>query len=164
MYIGYNKYQRYGKIILIILLVLPAWGMIAKLPPDDFSLDIFILLIVLIIIVGEIFMLMQLLFLPSGVEIDNDNKALTVHYFLIKPNTIGLEDILDYSTTKIFTKSTEYGGVLVHTKRGRKYLFDDFNIADYKPIKDFLDTCQVSFAGHEKFSNVSYFTAYFKYK
>lgn len=109
-------------------------------------------------------MLVQLIFLPSGVEISNDNKTLTVHYFFIKPNTIRSEDILDYSTTKIYTKSTEYEGVLVHTKKGRKYLFDDFNIADYRPIKDFLETCQISFAGHEKFGNVSYFIAFFRYK
>src|ERR1700739_3505441 len=116
MYIGYNKYQRYGKIFFIVFYIFIGWVLILRLPPNAFPTDTFMILLVIFILLGSIFMLMQLIFLPSGVEINNDDKTLTVYYFLIKPNIIRAEDILDYSTTKICTKSTDYEGVLVHTK------------------------------------------------
>ena len=109
-------------------------------------------------------MALQLLIFPKGVEIDNDNKSLTIHYFLKSQNTLYASDILNYTTTKIVTRSTNYEGVLVNSKTGQKYLFDDFNINDFKPIKTFLDSCKISFIGHEKFNNISYFISFFKIK
>lgn len=166
MYISYNKYQRYGKIVFITFFILIGWALIWVIVfrrPPTLQIDTYLILILLIILLGTAFMLIQLIFLPSGVEINTDNKSLNVHYFLIKPKKISSEDILNYSSTIIYTKSTAYEGVLVHTKSGGKYLFDDFNLADYKPIKEFLEACHINFAGNEKFRNISYFIAFFRH-
>jgi hypothetical protein len=109
-------------------------------------------------------MILQLLFFPKAVEINNVDQTLTVHYLFLSPNIIYMTDMSEYLTTRLITKSTNYEGILLHVKSGRKYLFDDINLSDYKPIKSFLDDCKINFAGHEKFNNFSYFISFFKYK
>ncbi len=100
-------------------------------------------------------MIFQLFFFPKGIEINNADKTLITHYFLLRPNVIYLEDIIDYSTTKIITRSRDYEGVLINSKKGRKYLFTNYNISDYKPVKIFLDECRISFSGDQKFNSTS---------
>jgi hypothetical protein len=107
-------------------------------------------------------MTLQLLFFPKAVEINKANNSLTVHYFLLRPNIIYSADISEYKSTRLNTKSTNYSGILVRIKSGKKYLFGDINLSDYKPVKMFLDECKISFGGHEKFNNISYFASCFK--
>ena len=167
MYISYNKNQVYGKIALIIIISFIVGLFIFYHPPfpKDISWQFILLLLIWVIVLfALIFMALQLLIFPKGVEIDDDTESLTIHYFLKSQNTLYANDILNYTTTKIVTRSTNYEGVLVHSKTGQKYLFDDFNITDFKPIKIFLDSCKISFVGHEKFTNISYFISYFKIK
>ena len=61
------------------------------------------------------------------------------------------------------TSSSRYEGVLLNLKDGKKILIGDFNLKDYQPIKTFLETNNVSYIGHEKFSFVTYFINYFKH-
>ena len=108
-------------------------------------------------------MFLQLLFFPKGVEINDSDKTITVHYFFMWQEIIESRDILSYTNTKLGTKSTIYEGVLVKLKNGKKYLFDDINITNYKPVKSFLEDCKIDFLGDEKFNNISYFKSFFKY-
>jgi hypothetical protein len=111
-----------------------------------------------------VIMTLQLLFFPKAVDINHVDQTLTVHYFFLQPNIIYATEMSAYSTTKLNTRSTSYEGVVLHVKSGRKYLFDDMNLSDHKPVKSFLEDCKISFSGHEKFNNISYFVSFFKYK
>ena len=168
MYISYNKYQVYGKVVLLVIffsLIGLLFFFHPSLPEFHFTFQVaFLMALWLSIFCFLVFMTFQLLFFPKAIEINDVDHTLTVHYFLLRPNIIYSTDISEYTTTKLATKSTNYEGVLVHIKSGRKYLFDDINLSDYKPVKSFLDNCKINFAGHEKFSNISYFISFFKYK
>jgi hypothetical protein len=168
MYISYNKYQVYGKVV-ILFTIFSLFGLFVlfhpPLPELHFTfLTVFIISIAVIICSFLVLMIIQLLFFPKAIEINKLAKTLTVHYFILRPNLIYSTDMLEYTTTELVTKSTRYEGILVHTKGGRKYLFDDVNISDYRPIKTFLEDIKIPFSGHEIFSNVSYFVSFFKYK
>ena len=135
------------------------------LPKLHFTFQVaFLFMLWLLLLYMLFFMTLQLLFFPKGVAIDNVNQTLTVHYFFMRPNIILATDISEYTTTKLITRSTNYEGVLIRLKTGRKYLLDDINLSDYKPVKVFLDDSKVNFTGHEKFNNFRYFTTFFKYK
>jgi len=168
MYISYNKYQVYGKVVMLTIfysLIVLFVFLHPPLPVFHLTFQaIFLIALWLLIFCFCVFMTLQLLFFPKAIEINNIDNTLTVHYFLLRPNIIYSTDISEYTTTKLVTKSTDYEGVLVHIKSGRKYLFNDISLSDYKPVKSFLDDCKISFAGHEKFSNISYFISFFKYK
>lgn len=126
--------------------------------------SIFIALIFLLLFAMMALMSMQLLFFPKAVEINSTEQALTIHYFTLPSKTIYPNEISEYTTTVLHTRTTDYEGVLVHSKTGRKYLFDDISITDYKPVKYFLEDSKISLAGKEKFNNLSYFILFFKFR
>lgn len=168
MFISDNKYQVYGK-VMMLLIFFSLIGVFAffhpALPQFHFTFQVaFLLALLLLIFTFLVFMALQLLLFPKAIEINAVDNTLTIHYFLLRPNIIYSSDISEYTATRLATKSTNYEGVLVHIKSGRKYLFGDINLSDYKPVKSFLDDRKINFAGQEKFSNVSYFISFFKYR
>jgi hypothetical protein len=168
MYISYNKYRVFGKTAMVALCLL-FFGVIvlffARLPEFHFSFQMAVVIILApLIFCLFVIMTLQLLFFPKAVDINNVDQTLTVHYFFLHPNIIYATDMSAYSTTKLNTRSTNYEGILLHVKSGRKYLFDDMSLSDYKPVKSFLEDYKINFAGHEKFNNFSYFVSFFKYK
>lgn len=168
MYISYNKYQVIAKTVILFLIFLLI-GLFAYFHPPlpAFQLTfplLFLLILFIVLCYFIIIMFLQLLFFPKAIEINTTDKTLTVQYFLHPQNIISLTDILEYSTTRLDTKSTLYEGVLVLTKSGRKYLFSDMNLSDYKPVRLFLDNGHISFKGSETFRNTSYFISFFKYR
>ena len=168
MYISYNKYQVYGKaVILFFLLTIIGLFTFFHPPLLQFHLSVqvlFLILLALLIVYFIILMTLQLLLFPKGIEIDYIEKTLTVHYFLFRSTIIYSTDILEYATTLLVTKSTNYEGILVLLTSGRKYLFADINLSDYKPVKLFLDDCNINISKDEEFSNIAYFISFFKFK
>ncbi len=166
MTIGFNKYQFYGKIIILIIF-LPLFGFFIYALPhinfDDVPIGaiIFLALIWMLLMLLLILSTLQLIFLPKGVEIDDEKKTLTLKFLFTKSVTIKLADLKEYFTIMISTKSTNYEGILINNISGKEYILDNFNLADYKPIKIFLDDTKVEFSGHKKFSFVPYFFKYF---
>ena len=168
MYISYNKYQAWGKIavsilvfgIMVILIHFIPW---AKLDFHFSFTMIFAIILWLLAILFFILMFLQLIFFPRGVEINSDARNLTVHYFMLRPRTIDAHTMLKYTNTKLYSRSTIYPGVLIYLKNGKKYLFDEISIRDYKPVKEFLDSRGVYFGGDEKFNNISYFMAFLRH-
>lgn len=162
MEIGFNKYQVFGKIILIPFLGFFFSLLIIALPNINFKNDsflfvIFFTLIISLLFVMFIIMILELFFLPKGVSIDYQNKSLTLSYFFLKQNVINIAEIIDYNSTNISSKSTIYECLLINTDYNKTYLVGNFNLKDYIPIKNFLEESQVSFGGHKKISIVIYF-------
>lgn len=136
-------------------------------PPFPKSIDwqsIYLFVIYLLLALALLLIVMQLLFFPNGVQIDNVTQSLTIHYFLKRAVTINVSDITYFTTTKIITRSSRYEGILVHTICNRQYLFTDFNLTDHTPVRAFLENKKITFAGHEKFKNISYFITFFKHR
>jgi hypothetical protein len=157
--IGPNKYQLIGKLIILIVSValLLLFVNVMIYPPVNNTqsvwllpacIAIFLLLIVIIFI--------QLLFLPTSFAI-NDSEII-IKYLLLRSKYLQLEDIDSYATTLIFTRNSEYKGVLVHLMNGKRILLSDFNLKDYSSILTFLETSNVKFNGQEKFKFISYYT------
>ncbi len=169
MYISYNKYQLFGKIILLTIIVLLAALFAYYRPPVNFNnapiVGIILLIVIWVLLIYALtIMILQLLFFPKAVEINRIDHALTVHYLFQHPNIIHITDIAEYLTTRLITKSTNYEGILLHVKSGRKYLFTNGNLSNYNPVQSFLDDCKINFSGHEKFNNILYFVSFFRYK
>lgn len=166
MTIGFNKYHIYGQIITIVIF-LPLFGFFIYALPhmkfDDAPIGgiIFLALIWMLSMLLLILSALQLIFLPKGVQIDDEKQTLILKFLFTKSVTVELADLTEYFTIIISTKSTSYEGILIKNKSGREYILDDFNLADYKPIKIFLDNRKIDFSGHKKFSFVSYFFRYF---
>lgn len=167
MYISYNKNQLYRKFLALALIALAAGMFILFHPPLPKSIDwqsIYFFVIYLLLALALLLILMQLFFFPNGVQVDYTTQSLTIYYFLKREVTIHLSDITYYTTTKIITRSSRYDGILVHAVDNRQYLFTDFNLTDYTPVRAFLENKKIVFTGHEKFKNISYFIAFFKHR
>lgn len=168
MTIGFNKYQFYGKIIILTIVLSLIGLFIYYRPPIKFDHAqiggiIFLILVWTLVMFFLILMTLQIIFLPKGVKIDKQNKTLTLRFLFAKPLMVLPNDINEFCTITVKTKSTNYEGVLIKAKNEKEYILGDFNLEDFRPIKTFLEETGVSFAGHCKFSFVSYFIKYFRY-
>lgn len=108
-------------------------------------------------------MLLQFFFLPKGVKIDYQNKNITVKFLIAKPLILLPSDIVEFCSIKTITKSTVYEGILIRTKKQKEFILSNFNLANYEPIKIFLEDSKVIFSGHNKFSFFAYFFRYFSH-
>lgn len=167
MLIAFNKYQVYGKIAILSIFLLFFGLFIFLAPPLKSDVNPPVATFIFLIFFGFLFfclailMILQLLFLPKGVNINEENKFIILTFFAASSVKIELSDLSNYSSTLVKTKSTDYEGILLNLKNGKKYLLGDFNLRSYKPIKYFLEDCNVSYIGHEKFSFINYFIKYF---
>ena len=168
MTIGFNKYQFYGKIIILTIVLSLVVLLAYYRPPIKFENApiggiIFLIAVWALLMFGLILMTLQLIFLPKGVEIDLQNKMLTLKFLLAKPLIVLSDDIHEFCSIAFNTKSTTYDGLLIRIQNGKEYILGDFNLASFNPIKTFLEETNVAFAGHYKFSFVSYFIKYFRH-
>ena len=137
---------------LSVVIIFNPWGT----PSDTLHLMLRILLCIIVFLLN-IYMFVQLLYLPTGVSFDDSSKQLTVTFPLIKPMEIQLADIEDFSSTMVYTKKKDNGGILVHLKTGKALLLSNFNIKDYKPVETFLKKAKIKNVGKEDFSFFSYY-------
>jgi hypothetical protein len=164
MHIGFNKYQVYGKIVVLTFILAFVGFFIYFHPPLKFddpppSLVILILLPIvgLLILVMALLMALQLFFLPNGVTLDNADKSITLNFLLSKSLKIEVMEIEKYGFIWVNTGSSGFEGIMLHLENGKKYLLGDFNLREYLPIQSFLEESNVQFTGKEKFSFFSYF-------
>jgi hypothetical protein len=166
MTIGFNKYQFYGKIA--ILIIMACCGLlIYKSPGINFEDAptgglIFLAVICATIFYMLILMTLQLVVLPNSVKINAPGGCITLKFLFAKSLIIHANDVSRFSTIKMSTKSTEYEGMLVTMTNGKEYVLSDLNLANIKPVRRWLENNSVTFAGHYKFSFLSYFIRYFK--
>ena len=167
MTIAFNKYQFYSKII-ILTIILTLVGVFAYYRPpikfDDAPIGgiIFLIPIGTLLVCLLALMTLQLIFLPSSVDIDQQNKTLTLKFLFAKSLAFLPNDLTDFSSILVKTKSTSYEGVLIRTTSGKEFVLGDFNLQDFRPIKTFLEETNVTFTGHYKFSFISYFFKSFR--
>jgi hypothetical protein len=168
MLIRFNKYQVYGKITFLIIFLSVIGLFIIVVPPLRVDVNTPVVIFIFLILMGflifcfAILMTLQLLFLPKGVNIDEGNRLITLTFFVSRPFTITPDDVANFSSILVHTKSTNYEGILLYLKNGKKYLLGDFNLKDYKPIRSFLEDYNVFYVGYEKFNFITYFVKYFK--
>ena len=132
--VGANKYQFIGKaVILIILLGCVGLFVYVTIYPRGEQLTsslvtptIFIFLFSILSLV----MFIQLIFLPAGVSFETTSNQMTIRFLLLTSKTLSLDEIETYATTSIYTKSSQYEGLLLHLKNGKKLLLSDFNLKD----------------------------------
>jgi len=93
MYISYNKNQLYRKFLALALTALAAGMFILFHPPFPKSIDwqsIYFFVIYFLLSLALLFILMQLLFFPNGVQVDSNTQSLTTYYFFKKEVTINV--------------------------------------------------------------------------
>src|ERR1700744_2026054 len=139
--IGPNRYQLFGKLILQIVLI----GILSLLifvtihptgnPQPSWVFPVFGCFFLLLNIV----IFIQILRLPIGASIDIKSKSIVIKYLFLPSKYIQTEDIESYNSTIIFTKSSQYEGLLINLSAKRKILLSDFNLKDYSYIKSFLE-------------------------
>jgi hypothetical protein len=168
MDIGFNKYQLYGKIV-VLAIVLSIIGVVLYFHPSKGFDDqptafqiIFSIFLGASLLFMFVLMILQLLLLPAGVNIDYTRKTLTIKFPFAKTIFIAPTDIMEYRPVSIKTKSTPYGGVNICLNNGREYLLSDFNLNDSAPIQSFLEESQVPVDINKKFSFITYFINNFK--
>ena len=153
---GPNKYQFYLKILVVIgfLLLLVGTIYVIKYPTGTMLETKNLIAAVLFVFFMSfliVLVFIQLYFLPFRVIINNDAKSIEVCFPLHKSEMLCLDDIEQYSTTTIYTRSTNYEGLLLYVKNGPKLLISDFNLQDSKVVLDILEESQIPRIGMEKF-------------
>lgn len=167
MTIGFNKFQFYGKIIFLTIAVC-IFGLFIYFHPiirfSNAPIGGIIMLIIVwaLLVLLTVLMTLQLFFWPNGIEIDNQNKTIIIKFLSTKSLTILPNDITEFCSIVITTKSASYEGVLIRLKNGKEYPIGDFNLKDFRPVQTFLEETKVAFAGHYKFNSFSYFFRYFR--
>jgi hypothetical protein len=158
MEIGFNKYQLFGKIVILSIVLSIITVVLYFHPsrsfddqPTTFQIT-FLFFIGALLLYMFVLMILQLLLLPIGVNIDYANKTLSIKFPFAKTILIESSDIKEYRPVKIKTKSTPYEGVNICLNNGRDYLLSDFNLKEFAPIKSFLEESQVSVVINKKFS------------
>ena len=163
--IGSNKYQLIGKLILQVVFIgiLALLILVTAFPRGNGTQSQWLLPIFgTLFLIFNIVIFIQLLGLPIGVSVDTSLKQITIKFLFLGSKFVELGDIDSYSTTSIFTKSSEYPGILIYLTAGKKILLSDFNLKDYTPVLRFLEESNVKSLGKEKFGFVSYYMQFFK--
>jgi hypothetical protein len=155
-----NKYQLIGKIILQLLLLGVIILFIYCLLRDDFRLDsngILPLVFLFLFLLFFIFNFFQIFYTPIGVTIDENQNTLSIKFLIRSSQTIQINEVENYATTKVSTKSTLYEGILMRLKNKKLLLLTDYNLKTYKPILALLEKCNIQIIGHEIFKPIKYY-------
>jgi len=165
--ISFNRPQLFKKVILqVVLFAIFILSLIIIVrssgePSSSYHLLLAIIFSALFL-VFNVFILIQLLFLPVGVSIDNPSKKMEIKFLLLGSKTIQIADIEAYSSTIIYTKKKDLEGILLHLKAGKKFLLSNFNLKDYKPVEVFFKKSKVKYLGKEDFGFIAYYRQSFK--
>jgi hypothetical protein len=156
--IKYNRYQWTGKIILFIVLLFIIALFVIRFPSiKDIGLMIFALGLLSFMSFIEIVFLFQFFFLPTGLKIDKLNQRLTIKFLFNKSKIIRLTDVKYYSSTFLWTKSTNYDGLFIHLNNNKYFLLSDYNLRDFKPSLTYFQQSGISFIGKEKYKVINYY-------
>lgn len=109
------------------------------------AVSVFFCLVILFSLSITIFFAITFLWLPSIILINEANNIITLHYFRRKVITLKLENILSYSSVRIYAgrSPTKYG-VLLHLDSGKNLLVSNFNFKSYTPMLFYLNREQVN--------------------
>ncbi|SFS95178.1 hypothetical protein [Mucilaginibacter polytrichastri] len=143
--IGSNKYQLIGKLIaqiaFILLLILLLY--VAIYPRGNKIPIILNVIVIALALIANVLIIVQILLLPIGVSINNLTQQLEIKYLLKRRKVVQNTDIESYSLTNIYTRSSEYNGVLIQLVEREKILLSDFNLkilwSDYYISEKFKD-------------------------
>ena len=125
--------------------------------------DFTILIIILMVLVLGLFsvkILVELLFLPIRVTLNEFARNIKVDFLFLGSRTINIDEIESYGAIRMMSREMgvpRYNGVLIHLKDKRLIQYSNYNLQDYKPLVKFLDTFNVSFLGDEKFGFRNYY-------
>ena len=108
--------------------------------------------------VGICSYILQLIYFPTGVIMDDELKQLTVKY-LFKPQTvINIKEIASYKEITIRrSRGGDRYGVLIYLTNKKQVLFSDLSLDDYFPVEQFLYSSNVESADNESFSFMLYY-------
>jgi len=158
IFIPANKWQLYGK--LVWQLISSGVFFLFAYPLIHFGFNnrvaFFILFAVLIFLPLAFINLVQLIYLPISLRID-DLNAITIAFPFRKARTISIKEIESFHATKISSRSTLYDGIIITLKSGKKILVSDFNLKNYLPVRQFLDHAPIQFLGEVTFSPISFY-------
>ncbi len=167
MKIGFNKFQLFGKIIFVPIVLIIIIEFVIHYDRINFGNTniglhkIFILSIFSLVFLLLLLIIAEIVFFPIGLWIDKDEPSITLSFLFSENITVATAEIESYNTTHISTRGGYYDGVFINTKTGMKYIASDFNLSDYKIILAFLQQFGIPDNGPEKFRPFSYIIKYF---
>lgn len=106
---------------------------------------------------GSLVLFFQLLFMPVGINIDNELRTFEIRYLFLKTKHIALKDIDCFSDTIIQTKFSTSTGIFITMVKGQKLLVCEQNFKTYSPMVVFLEENDIPNIGNEKFNFISYY-------
>jgi hypothetical protein len=110
-----------------------------------------------IILISILMFILQIIYIPNGVIIDDELKQLTLKYLVGKQNIVTLGDISAYKKIRIDTRAGAWYGVVIYLPKEKPVLLSDLNLDGYTPVKQFLDNSNVRSIDEERFSFMPYF-------
>ncbi|MCI4442026.1 MAG: hypothetical protein JHC39_00830 [Lentimicrobium sp.] len=155
-----NKYQLIGKTILQLIVLGVVFLFISVPIRFGFSYNskgIMPLVFSFFFIIFFIFNFFQLFYTPIGVTIDENQKTISIEFLFRGSQIVQIDEIENYATTKVSTKSTLYEGILVKLKNKKSILLTDYNLKTFKPILTFLEQYNIQSIGHEIFKPIKYY-------
>ena len=171
MQIGFNKFQFYGKMILIFIVSIIVMVLLFYPHPIRFSTPIttpekvFLYFIAFLIFIGFISVILQFCFQPKCVDIFEEEKYMVVSFWIFKSITIPFDSIANYSFKTIVVKSTlKYKGIVVETNSGMPLFFSNINLEDYTPILSLMEKLSIRSDGNKDFNLFTYCNRFLKAK
>ncbi|MFC4230698.1 hypothetical protein ACFOW1_02275 [Parasediminibacterium paludis] len=169
MKITRNKFQFYSKIIILLLVATLVYAFAYSRPPikfDDAPVAeiIFLALLIMLLVFMLAIMILQLIIFPIGVEIDEEDKSFTIKFLFSKPLRLSPNDLTDFNSIVLKTKSDSYNGILIRVTNGKEFLIGNFSLKEFEPMQLFLEEQNVTFSGPYKLNIVSYFYKYLNIK
>lgn len=155
-----NKYQLIGKITLQLILIGAMILFISCPIRFGFTLDAKTILPLgfsFLFLLFFIFNCFQIYYTPIGVIVDENQNTLSIEFLIRASQTIGIDEVENYATTKVSTKSTLYEGILIKLKNKKTLLLTDYNLNTYKPIFTLLEQRNIQSIGHEIFKPMIYY-------
>lgn len=149
--ISKNKLTFYGRLILIIPLVLlflkPIQNLFHKQADGlQFGLLLFFLVFVTILF---LFLFLGLFNRPISLTADSYTGRVTARTILRGSKTVSLNDIRGYSSTLLRTKIKSYQGVLLYLQDDKKIELTEFNLESLDSFREFLNSQKIKCFGNE---------------
>lgn len=171
MHIGFNKFQSYGKMMLIFIVSMIVMVILFYPHPIRFSTPatapqkVFLYFIVFLIFIGFVSIILQLCFQPKCVDIFEEEKYIVVSFWILKSITIPFDSFANYSFIIIVVKSTlKYKGIVVEINSGMPLFFSNINLEDYTPIQSLMEKLSIRFEGNKDFNLFTYCNRFLKAK
>jgi len=114
--ISYNKYQWFGSIIFGIIFFFVFLFLIyavLNIKYNDTAAIFIAPLVTLFLGFVSMSLLIQILYLPFEIFINEFDKTIEVKFLIFGSKTIFINDIESYSSNIVITRSTRYEGVMI---------------------------------------------------